>query len=196
MIKTLRTSVLGLLALPLAAQSPGFSLSGGLLAGSDSLRKATNQSSGFLLGADYGTRVVGTEVPARLGLAFASMPGTESNGLKTSLTLTQLHGDVFIQTGSSAIHGLVGLSLNRYSMTRTGTESSDPADADHHFPIRDASGTKLGLRLGAAFALSDRWSLEALYQQTELAGKDLGDPMIRRGGVNPGWFELDLRWRF
>ncbi|WLT33467.1 outer membrane beta-barrel protein [Geothrix sp. PMB-07] len=196
MIKTLRTSVLGLLALPLAAQGAGFSLAGGLLAGSDSLKKATNQSSGFLLGADYGTRVIGTEVPARLGLAFASMPGKESNGLKTSLALTQLHGDVFIDTGSPSVHGLVGLSLNHYSMSRTGTESADPADVDHHFPVRDASGMKLGLRVGAAFTVSDHWSLEVLYQQTELAGKDLSDPQVRRGGVNPGWFELDLRWRF
>lgn len=196
MIKTLRTSVLGLLALPLAAQGTGFSLAGGLLAGGDSLKKATNQSSGFLLGADYGTHVMGTEVPARLGLSLASMPGKELNGLKTSLSLTQLHGDVFIQTGSPAIHGLVGLSLNRYSMSRTGVESDVPEDVDHHFPIRDVSGVKLGLRVGAAFTLSDQWSLEVLFQQTELAGKDLEDPMIRRGGVNPGWFELDLRWRF
>ncbi|MEI8329812.1 MAG: hypothetical protein WCG14_07445, partial [Chlamydiia bacterium] len=67
MFKTLRSSLLGLLVLPLAAQGTGFSLEGGALLGNDSLKKATNASLGFHLGADYGTRLVGTEVPARLG---------------------------------------------------------------------------------------------------------------------------------
>lgn len=196
MFKTLRTSALGLLALPLAAQGAGFSLAGGLLYGNDSLTKATHQATGFLLGADYSTRVVGTDVPARLGLSLASMPGSASNGLKTSLALTQLHGDVLIQTGLPAIKGLAGLSVNSYSMSRSGIESQDPNDVDHHFPIRDAKGLKLGLRLGATWAVAERWSLDLLFQQTELSGKDLQDPLVRHGGINPSWFELDLRWHF
>ena len=81
-------------------------------------------------------------------------------------------------------------------MSRSGTEGSDPLDIDHHFPIRDASGLKLGLRLGLGCALAPGWSLEATFQQTELAGKDLNDPVVRQGGINPGWLELDVRFSF
>ncbi len=196
MFKTLRGSLLGLLVLPLAAQGTGFSVEGGVLMGFDSLKKATNGTTGFHLGADYGTQVVGTDIPARLGLTFASMPGSESNGLKTSLTLAQIHGDVFIETPSPALKALVGLSLNSYSMSRTGTESEDEADVAHHFPVRDVKGLKMGLRLGVSYAFSKSWSAELVFQQTELAGKDLQDPLVRRGGINPAWCELGLRWHF
>lgn len=196
MFKSLRMFLLAVLALPLAAQSPGFSVEGGLLLANDSLKKATNGSAGFLAGADYGAHVLGTQVPARVGLTLASMPGSELNGLKTSLTLAQLHGDVFIETGSPAWMGLVGLSVNSYSMSKSGIESEDPVDVDHHFPVRDAKGLKLGLRLGVSYAFAQSWSAELVFQQTELAGKDLQDPLVRRGGINPSWFELGLRWHF
>jgi hypothetical protein len=196
MIQILRMCVLGLLALPLAAQSSGFSLTGGAVLGTESLKKATNNNTGLVLGADWGTKVWDTEVGARVGLLGASLPGTEKNGLKTSLTLLQAHGDLAIPTALSRLSGLVGLSLNSYSMTKAGVESSDPADIDHHFPVRDAKGLKLGLRLGLNLAFSKQFSGELMFQQTELAGKDLTDPMLRQGPINPSWFELDLRWHF
>jgi len=196
MFKTLRNSLLGLVVLPLAAQGTGFSVGGGLLLGNDSLKKATNATTGFHLGADYGAHVLGTQVPVRFGVTFASMPGSDVNGLKTSLTLAQAHGDVFIETPSPRWNVLAGLSLNSYSMSRSGTESTDEADVDHHFPVRDVKGLKMGLRLGVTCALSERWSAELVFQQTELAGKDLQDPLVRRGGINPSWFELGLRWHF
>lgn len=196
MLKTLRSSLLGLMALPLAAQGAGFSLEGGLLVGTDSLKKATNASLGYHLGADYGAHVPDTQVPVRFGVTFASMPGSGRNGLTTSLTLAQAHGDVFIDTPSPAWKALLGLSLNRYSMSRSGTESTVEGDVDHHFPVRDVKGLKMGLRLGVSRAFSARWSAELLFQQTELAGKDLEDPLIRRGGINPSWFEVGVRWHF
>lgn len=196
MIQTLRTCVLGLLVLPLAAQSPGLSVTGGAVLANDSLKKVTHNSAGVVLGADWGTKVWGTDVDARVGLLGASLPGTEKLGLKTSLSLLQAHGDLVIATGLPTLHGLVGLSLNSYTMTTSGVESSDPADIDHHFPLQDAKGLKLGLRLGFSLAFTKQLSGELMFQQTELAGKDLSDPLLRQGGINPSWFEVDLRWHF
>jgi hypothetical protein len=186
----------GIVMLPLAAQSPGFSLQGGVVLGLDSLKKATNNTSGFSLGADYQAHVWGTGMPARVGLAFSTFPGKERNGLKTSLTLAQAHGDLILGAQDGHFFGLLGVSLNAYQMSKSGTESSDPMDVDHHFPIRDASGLKLGIRLGLAYAVNAKWSVELLFQQTELAGKDLTDPLRRQGPINPGWLELDLRVHF
>lgn len=195
-MKILRTSLLGLLALPLAAQSTGFSVQAGAVLGLDSLKKATNATFALQAGVDYTGLVPGTDIPARAGLAAGSFPGKDWNGLKTSLTLFQLHGDLLLK-GGPVLYGIVGASANTWSMSRTGTEDTDdPMDVDHHFPVRDAKGLKLGLRLGLGFNLSSSFALEAVFQQTELAGKDLNDPMVRQGGINPGWIELDVRYHF
>ncbi len=192
-----RALLFGSLALSLAAQDTGFSVNGGLISALDSLKKATNNSIALQVGADYHTRVWSTEVPARVGLTFASMPGSEWSGLKTSLTLLQLHGDLILDGPGPAWHPVLGMSLNHYSMSRSGTENlDDPLDRDHHFPVRDVKGVKIGLRVGLDYDLSKKWQLELMFQQTELAGKDLTDPMVRAGGVNPAWFELNARYRF
>jgi len=196
MIRIHRVLLTSLLSLPLVAQTSGFSVQGGAILGFDSLKKATNSATGLSLGADYGTRIWGTDMPARVGVSFAALPGKELNGLKTSLTLTQAHGDLVMGGTEGGVRLLLGLSLNAYQMSKSGTESSDPMDVDHHFPIRDASGLKLGLRLGLAYAINRSWSTELLFQQTELAGKDLTDPLRRQGAINPAWLELGLRYHF
>jgi len=202
-MRILRSTLLSLAFLPLAAQ--GFSVNGSLIQGLDSLKKATNATTAFSAGVDYDTRLYGTEVPARAGLSFAAMPGKERFGLKTSLTLAQLHGDIYLATPSKALRGLVGLSLNSYTMSTSGTENTDDAlDIDHHFPMHDVKGVKLGLRLGLDYRLGEAWSLELLFQQTELAGKDLsgdvtapdGSTLVRQGGINPAWLQLGVTFRF
>jgi hypothetical protein len=187
----------GLLAMPLAAQNAPFSINGGLISALDSLKKATNHSTALQIGADYHTRVWSTEVPARVGLSFASMPGSEKNGLKTSLSLLQLHGDLLLDGPTAAWHPVLGLSMNRYTMSKQGVENlADPLDRDHHFPVRDVRGTKIGFRVGLDYAVSRNLELELMFQQTELAGKDLTDPMVRAGGINPAWLEFNVRYRF
>jgi len=202
-MRTLRSALVVLLALPLAAQ--GFSVSGSLIQGLDSLKKATNATLAYGAGVDYDTHFYGTDVPVRAGLAFASMPGKENFGLKTSLTLAQVHGDLFVKTPCPGLRALVGLSLNTYSMSRTGTENADDAlDIDHHFPIGDAKGVKFGFRLGLEYQLTPKWALELLLQQTELAGKDLsgdvkapdGTELVRQGPINPAWLQLGVTYRF
>jgi len=204
-MRTIRTLLLSLAVLPLGAQ--GFSASGSLIQGLDSLKKATNATTALIAGVDYDTHIYGTEVPTRLGLALASMPGQERFGLKTSLTLIQLHSDLYLATPNPKLRGLVGLSLNKYSQSRTGTENtSDALDIDHHFPMNStaADGVKLGLRLGLDYRFSDRWSMELLLQQTELAGKNLagdiqapdGTSLVRQGGINPAWFQVGVTYHF
>ncbi len=195
--KLIRTSLLGLVVLPLAAQTPGFSVAGGPILGFESLKKATNNTLAFQIGADYTGHDLGSDIPARAGLALASMPGKDWNGLKTSLLLTQLHGDILLPLPRIHGYGILGASLNTWSMSKSGTEDTeDPLDRDHHFPIRDAKGLKLGLRVGVGFNLTRNLALEAVIQQTELAGKDLEDPLVRQGGINPGWLNLDIRFSF
>jgi hypothetical protein len=184
------------LALPVAAQGTPFSLNGGFISALDSLKKATNNSVAFQVGADYHTKVVGTEVPARVGLTLADMPGREWNGLKTSLKLYQFHGDVILDGPTANWHPSLGFSLNRYGMSRSGLENVDnPLDKDHHFPVRDTKGLKMGVRVGLEYTVSRRLGLEVMFQQTELAGKDMTDPLIRAGGINPAWFEFNVRFR-
>lgn len=185
-----------LLALPLAAQASPFSVTAGVVQGLPSLEKATHNRAGLTAGADWGTVLEGSGIAFQAGLALAVMPGKDWNGLRTSLTLRQVHGDVLVDTGSPATV-IAGISANVWTMRREGTEdAADPLDADHHFPVRDARGLKLGGRLGVRWTFSPRWAVDVLLQQTELAGKDLADPLVRAGGVNPAWLEAGLRYRF
>ncbi len=190
-----RTLLLGLLALPLAAQSTAFSVGGGVILGLDSYKKAVNNSTGLMLNGAWETTVVKSGIPARVSLGIGFMPGKELNGLKTSLTVFQLGGDLLIDTGLPHLRGVAGLSLNKYTARFQGQESPSLYDVDHHFPFHDASGLKGGLRLGLEYAASRRSSLEFLFQTTELAGRQRNDTLIRRGAVNPGWLQLGFRYR-
>ncbi len=197
MHKIIRASLLGLLALPMAAQDHSFGLGGSLILGHDSLKKATQNTMGFTVWGDYTGKVYGTTMPVRVGLGLTSMPGKEKNGLKTSLGSVQVYGDLLLETPWQALNGVLGLSINNYSMTKSGTEDTQhPDNVDRHFPVRDVKGLKLGLRLGLEYRFSDRLTLQVLLQQTELAGKDLQDPLVRVGGVNPAWTQVGLRYTF
>ncbi|WP_243322590.1 outer membrane beta-barrel protein [Geothrix sp. SG200] len=191
-----RTCLLGLLALPALAQSSPFSVGGGLILGLDSYKKAVNSSTGFTLNAGYDTNLLKSGVPARISFGLSLMPGKETNGLKTSLTLYQLAGDILVDTGARNLRGVIGLSLNSYTAKFSGQESPAVYDVDHHFPFHDAKGLKGGLRLGLEYATGSHWSGQVLLQTTELSGRDRNDPLIRRGGINPAWLEFGVRYRF
>jgi len=191
-----RTCLLGLLALPMAAQSTNFSGGVALIYGLDSYKKAVNNTTGLTLNVGYDTSVYKSGIPARVTFGASLMPGKERNGLKTSLTLFQLAGDILIETEVQGLRGVVGLSVNSYSAKFSGYESPAVFDADHHFPFRDAKGLKGGVRLGLEYSFSKQWSGQALLQATELAGRQRYDPLIRQGGINPAWLEFGARYRF
>jgi len=195
-MNVVRTCMLGLLALPLAAQTTNFSAGGALILGLDSYKKAVNNATGFMFNGGWDTTVYKSGIPARLSLGVGLMPGKESNGLKTSLTLVQLSGDILIDTDIRDLRALVGLSLNQYTAKYAGAESPSTFDADHHFPFRDCKGIKGGLRLGLEYTFTKQITGEALFQMTELAGRQRTDTLIRKGGINPGWLQFGARYKF
>lgn len=191
-----RTLLLGLLALPLAAQSGPVSVGGAVLLGLDSYKKVVNNSTGFLIEAGWETHLAKKAVPARLSLSLGSMPGSEINGLKTSLTLVQLSGDLLIPTDIPHLRGIFGLSLNKYTASLSGTESQASLDVDHHFPFHDVDGVKGGLRVGAEYTFARQLTAQVLLQATELAGRQRNDSLIRKGGLNPAWIQCGVRYTF
>lgn len=191
-----RTCMLGLLALPVVAQSTPFSAGGALIAGLDSYKKAVNNSTGFLVNAGWDTTIYKSGIPARLSLGVGLMPGKDLNGLKTSLTLVQFAGDVLISTDVQGLRGVLGLSANKYSAKFSGTESTSVFDVDHHYPFHDVSGIKGGLRLGFEYSFQKNLIGEVLLQATELAGRQRNDLLIRKGAINPGWVQFGVRYQF
>jgi len=124
------------------------------------------------------------------------MPGKEINGLKTSLTLVQLTGDILIDTGTPKLKGVFGLSVNKYTAKFVGDESTSTFDTDHHFPFHDCDGIKGGLRLGLEYVLASNVTGEVMFQTTELAGRQRNDALIRKGAINPAWLQLGARYKF
>lgn len=191
-----RALTLGLLVMPLAAQSTPVSVQGALITGLDSYKKVVNNSTGFLVNVGWDTSITKSAVPARLSLGLGTMPGKEINGLKTSLTLIQLSGDLLIPTRIEHLRGIFGLSLNKYSAQKSGEESPSSLDVDHHFPFSDIKGVKGGLRLGAEYAFNRQVSGELLFQTTELSGRQRADNLMRKGGLNPAWIQCGVRYTF
>jgi len=211
-MKFIRTSLLGLLALPLAAQSSGFNVGASLILAPKqyfgSYDKAVHNNLGFVLNAGYDLNVYHTDVPARLTASYANMPGKATDyGMKTSLQSLQLAGDVFLQTSLPELRGLVGLSVNRYYVSNSSTNSFPseggpkgenwvPSDYNHHYPFRDCKGYKFGYRVGLEYAFSKTLSADVVLQQTELAGHSNSDPLVRVGGVNPSWLQFGFHFKF
>lgn len=197
----IRTSLLGLLALPLAAQSTGFNVGASVITAPagyfDSYSKVTNNDIGFIINAGYNTHVYETEIAARGTLSIGFMPGKDDHGLKTSLMQYQLAGDIFLDTALPELRGVVGLSINSYSASQSGTEGTDKGNAATNFPFKTCSGLKLGYRLGFEYAVNKQIAVEALLQQTELAGSQIaGDDRTRKGGINPAWLQLGVHYNF
>jgi hypothetical protein len=108
-----------------------------------------------------------------------------------------LAGDIFLDTPLAELRGVVGLSLNTYSASFSGTEGTDKSNPATNFPFKGCSGVKLGYRLGLEYAVNKQISVEMLMQQTELAGKMIaGDDRTRKGGINPAWLQLGVHYNF
>jgi len=191
-----RTLLMGLMALPLAAQSGPLSVGGAILVGLPSYKKVVNNSTGFLVDVGWETHLAKKAVPARLSLSLGAMPGKEINGLKTSLTLFQLSGDLLLKTDIENLRGIFGLSLNKYTASLSGPESSAAMDVDHHFPFHDVDGVKGGLRFGAEYTFRSHFTAQILLQATELAGRQRTDALMRKGGLNPAWIQCGVRYSF
>jgi hypothetical protein len=151
--------------------------------------------------------IQGSDVPARISLAFANMPGKETDystpttdgHLRTTLNLIQLNGDILVASRIQGLRGVFGISFNKYKLSRAGNEDTTAANAGDpsaHFPAVDDKGTKLGLRLGVEYAITKQISAEVLFQQTELAGRQRNDGLVRKAGLNPAWLQFGARYHF
>lgn len=201
-MKLAKLSLLSLLALPLAAQSTGFSVGGALIyapkAYFGALDKVTHNDSGFLITGAYTLKASDSDVAGRVSVSYATLPGKAHGalGLSTDLNLLQLSGDVIFPTSVSNLSGVVGLSLNSYSVKNSGVESATASDVDNHFPVKDGKGLKGGFRVGVEYAFTKAVKAEILLQQTELGGQNAHDPVLRIGGVNPSWLQLGVSYSF
>jgi len=191
-----RIVLIGLLALPLGAQTLPVSVGGSIIFGMDSYRKVVNNSTGFMVDVGWDAHLAKNALPARFSISLGSMPGKETNGLKTSLTLFQFSTDLLLKTDIENLRGVFGLALNMYRASLSGTESTAAADVDHHFPFHDVDGVKGGLRLGAEYTFRKHFTAQILLQATELAGSQRTDRLQRRGGLNPAWVQCGVRYSF
>jgi hypothetical protein len=196
----IRISLLAMLALPLAAQDTGFSAGGGFIVAPKSYfggyDKAVNNTLGYYVNGAYKMGTTDSKIAGRAGLTIGFMPGKERDGLKTSLTLYQVSGDLVIQTSIPSLSGVVGVSVNSYSASFSGVESQTADDTVHHFPFKNCKGIKGGLRLGLEYSFTKHLSGDLLFQQTELAGQVASDSFKRAGGINPAWLQLGLSYKF
>lgn len=186
---------------------------GAFTQGYDSLKKATYATYGLTAGGGIVTTIPGSKMPLRAGLALATFPGKQHGSAKSSLGLTQLTVDAGFGPDTSRLKGFFGLSLNKWTVKNAGTETYAkdktgnwaPVDV---FAVKNTSGLKVGLRLGANYAVNTHWSVDITIQQTELAGasrtaKVLPDGSLEtdpnlgmRGTINPAWIQFGARYIF
>jgi len=200
-MKLIHLSLLSLLALPLAAQDTGFSVGGGLIAAPKTYfgayDKVVNNNLGYYVNGAYTVKTAETDLTGRFTASLSSMPGkSRDNGLKTSLSLFQVSADLVFPVGVEGLSGVFGVSLNKFSVSNTGTESVTTSDVANHFPVKDGAGIKGGFRIGAEYAITKNVKAELVLQQTELGGQNGADPVKRAGGVNPSWLNLGVRYSF
>lgn len=208
--------ILPLLALAtvLGAQEPvRLEAFGAFTQGYDSMKKATYATYGLTVGGGIVTTIPDSKMPLRAGLAFATFPGKQHGSAKSSLGLTQFTVDAGFGPDASRLKGFFGLSLNKWSVKNTGTETY-AKDATNNwrpvsvFAVKNTSGLKVGLRLGANYAVNEHWSVDLAVQQVELGGaskyaKVLPDGSLdtdpnlgMRGTINPAWVQLGARYTF
>lgn len=198
----------------LGAQAPvRLEAFGALTQGYDSMKKVTNATYGLAFGGGIVTTIPGSRMPLRSGFSYAAFPGAQHGSAKSSLRLAQFTVDAGFGPDDSRLKGFFGLSLNKWGVRNSGVETFAkdktnnwmPVDV---FPVKDTRGLKVGLRLGAIYALTDHWNVDLTIQQVELAGasryaKQLPDGSMEtdphlgmRGTVNPAWVQFGARYTF
>lgn len=185
---------LGIVALALpsvmahAADGPTFFAGGGLIGALDSTKVATHSSLGFNVTGGMDFRIADGSYGFRPGIAINFLPGSEKDGVKTSLTDFQVYGDIVFDSGVKNLSFTAGLSVQRwYYKTTYNAALAMPEDKGF------LNGTKLGLRAGAEYRFNSNLTAELMLQQTELGSKD-GE--ARYNNVNPGWLQVGVKYHF
>lgn len=179
------------------AEDTKFFVGGGLMLNLDSTKAITNKSTAFNIqgGMDFKLQ---EKLLFRPGFQVNFFPGSEKGGVKTSLRSYQVFGDFVYPMGLvDNLNLSFGLSVNRYQYDST---YADPASFDPEFQWAPTSayaqvyGTKLGFRAGLDYRIQRNFSVELLFQQTEL-GNPKGDDQ-HYANQNPAWIQVGARFHF
>ena len=140
--------ILALAVLPFAGalnaqDSKPFDAGVALALATDNLKEITNSGGfgGVNLDIGFNTKLAGTTVPLRLSLGINDFPGQSNNGVKTSLLGYQLAADIFIQAGSPNCFLVTGISINKWSMSK----SPEPAGYSSSVKGPGLSRTRSGI---------------------------------------------------
>lgn len=171
------------LALPSMAQdAKTFTVGLDVNSSLDSLKAVTNNSSSYGVNFGYNGKLIGTTVPFRATLGLNMFPGSDKDGLKTSLNSYYLATDLMIATPVEKLFLVSGLSVNKYKEKTEGVGISIS---------ENVKGYKLGIRLGAEYVFTPNMSGTILIQASELDQSEL-----RQESRNLSWVTLGFRYSF
>ncbi len=192
-----------------AQQTSGWKVGAALPYALDELQSVTGQRLGGLcLDGAYQGAYEGSNAFWRVGLGVNVFPGKEVDGVKRSLTGTQLAFDGVKPLGASRTSAIFGISLNGWSVKGTGTDRWGRTND----VSRSLTLSRLGFRLGIEHHFTDRWAFTALLQVAELGTDNEflqvhpdelaktsnllqnGHPTRGRSGVNPSWIQVGIRY--
>jgi len=181
--------ILALAVLPFAGalnaqDSKPFDAGVALALATDNLKEITNSGGfgGVNLDIGFNTKLAGTTVPLRLSLGINDFPGQSNNGVKTSLLGYQLAADIFIQAGSPNFFLVTGISINKWSMSKS------PEPAGYSSSVK---GPKFGGRLGVEYRFNTSWSGHVMLQ-----GSEIGTDAKATKGLNASWVQIGAKYHF
>ncbi len=175
----------------------------------------TDMGFSFRPGIGYNTLIGGSVlgVPTNaddLAAAGSSYTIPGSN-LKHTLTSVQVFTDFIVPIFNNRADWIIGLSLSKYHVKVSGAQAGQYSPVDLDAATRDDSsgsvlrtgdangtvsvpGYKFGLRAGIDYKFNKQFSLQVLFQQTEL-GRIYGRP-TQLPTLNPAWIEVGASYKF
>lgn len=208
MNRLILTATAGFLSLPLAAGEPAYQLDAGgaLLRALPTLTKVTHNPTAFEVGAGVSFKLP-NGLPLRVSLNRYAMGGKDFGSIKSSLALSQVAADFYLDTSLKTWKCFVGLSGNRYSVNNSGVEAwvtdghnSSGKTPQYIWAVTNAAanGWKLGIRAGVEHRWSAHLVSDLTFQGTELSGGERR-PVTNYpndGPVSPTWLQVGLRYTF
>ena len=210
MNRLILTAAAGILSLPLAAGDPAitFDAGGQILWSTPALDKVIHNKLTYGLNAGVGFQLP-NGLPTRISVNRFDMYGKDYGTIRSSLWLSQVAWDLYLDTSLKTWRCFAGLSANRYSAVNNGYETwvGDGHNTSAKAPqsiwavtADGARGWKLGIRTGVEHRWTPHLVSDLTLQATELSGGERrGAPTTNYpndGGVNPTWIQVGLRYVF
>lgn len=174
-----------------AADGPTPFLGGGIISALDSTKEVTHSTLGYNITGGFDFRLADGTYGFRPGLAVNFLPGSDKDGVKTSLTNFQVYGDLVFNSGVQNLSFTAGLSVQRwYYKTTAATGTTSPYQLDGKGFL---NGTKLGARLGMEYRFNKNISSELVLQVVDFGAKD-GE--ARTNVVTPSWLQVGVKYHF